>query len=55
MRRAGGGGAGVWVEMGRLEEAREWLAKALEFEAGDADITGLVKEVDGLLEKRGAK
>lgn len=39
-------------EMGRLEEAREWLGKALEFDAEDADILGLLKEVDAGLEKR---
>jgi translocation protein SEC72 len=40
------------VEMGRLHEAAEWLEKAKEFETSDADVVGLAKEVDGLLERR---
>ena len=34
------------VEMGRLDEAKEWVAKALEFEGNDADLVGLIKEIE---------
>lgn len=40
------------LEMGRLEEAKEWVSRALEFEGNEADLVGLMKEVDGLLERR---
>lgn len=40
------------VEMGRLEEARDWVARVLEFEGNDADLVGLMKELEGLLERR---
>ncbi|KAF1813517.1 hypothetical protein P152DRAFT_395225 [Eremomyces bilateralis CBS 781.70] len=40
------------VEMGRLEEAREWVGEGLEFEAGEQDLVGLLKEVEVLIEKR---
>ena len=40
------------LEMGRLDEAKEWVARALEFEGTDADLVGLMKEVDGLVERK---
>lgn len=40
------------LEMGRLEEAKDWIAKALEFEGGEPDLVGLMKEVDNLLERK---
>ena len=33
------------VEMGRWEEAGEWVAKGLEAEGNDADLKGLMKEI----------
>ncbi|KAJ9642993.1 hypothetical protein H2201_006387 [Coniosporium apollinis] len=39
-------------EMGRLEEAREWVGQALEFEAGEQDLVGLMREVEAALERR---
>ncbi|KAI9783861.1 MAG: hypothetical protein M1816_001162 [Peltula sp. TS41687] len=43
------------LEMGRLDEAKEWVSRALEFEGNEADLVGLMKEVDGLLERRDGK
>ncbi|KAI9850923.1 MAG: hypothetical protein M1838_004809 [Thelocarpon superellum] len=43
------------LEMGRLEEAKEWAKKALEHESTDADLQALMKEVDAALSKRGPK
>ncbi|KAI9885019.1 MAG: hypothetical protein M1823_003187 [Watsoniomyces obsoletus] len=40
------------LEMGRLEEAKDWVGKALEFEGGEPDLVGLMKEVDSLLERK---
>ncbi|KAI9762669.1 MAG: hypothetical protein M4579_000287 [Chaenotheca gracillima] len=40
------------VEMGRTEEAQEWVGRALEFEGSDADLVGLMKELEGLLAKK---
>ena len=40
------------VEMARLEEASEWVGKALEVEGGESDLVGLLKEVEGLVAKR---
>lgn len=33
------------VEMGRWEEAGEWVAKGLEAEGNDTDLKGLMKEI----------
>ncbi|KAI9676260.1 MAG: hypothetical protein M1829_003089 [Trizodia sp. TS-e1964] len=43
------------MEMGRLEEAKEWIGKGLELEGSEADMVGLMKEIDAQLRKRGAK
>lgn len=40
------------VEMGRLVEAREWVARALEFEGKEADLVALAREVDGLIARK---
>jgi translocation protein SEC72 len=42
------------VEMGRLEEARGWVGRALEFEGRDEGLLSLLKEIDTALEKRAA-
>ncbi|KAE9972588.1 hypothetical protein EG328_004903 [Venturia inaequalis] len=39
------------LEMGRVEEAREWVAEALEFEGQEADLVALMEEI----EKKGKK
>lgn len=39
------------LEMGRVEEAREWISEALEFEGQEADLVALMEEV----EKKGKK
>lgn len=41
------------VEMGRLEEARDWVARGLEVEGEEKELIDLVKEIDGQLEKKG--
>lgn len=40
------------VEMGRLEEARDWVAKGLEVEGEEKELIDLTKEIDGLIEKK---
>lgn len=40
------------MEMGRVEEAGEWVGRALEWES-EGDLVSLKKEIDGILEKRG--
>jgi translocation protein SEC72 len=39
------------VEMGRLEEAKEWVGRGLELEGNEADLVGLLKEIEGKLAK----
>ncbi|KAI1125814.1 tetratricopeptide repeat domain-containing protein [Nemania abortiva] len=39
------------VEMGRLDEAREWVRKGLELEGEEAELAGLLKDVEARLEK----
>jgi translocation protein SEC72 len=39
------------VEMGRLDEAREWVARGLEFEGEEKELIELLKEVEGKLEE----
>ncbi|KAH0562232.1 hypothetical protein GP486_003069 [Trichoglossum hirsutum] len=39
------------IEMGRLEEAKEWIEKALDVEE-DADLKALSKEIDRAIEKK---
>ncbi|KAI9818398.1 MAG: hypothetical protein M1827_000456 [Pycnora praestabilis] len=41
------------LEMGRWEEAREWVSRGLEFEGKDADLVSLAKEVEVIAKKRG--
>jgi translocation protein SEC72 len=36
-----------------LEEARDWIAQSLEFEASEQDLLGLKKEIDAALLKKG--
>ncbi|KAK2069453.1 hypothetical protein P8C59_004035 [Phyllachora maydis] len=43
------------TEMGRLEEAREWVGKGLEVEGEDKELVELLREIVGRLEKRGMK
>jgi translocation protein SEC72 len=44
------------VEMGRLAEAREWVARGLEFEGEEKELSELLKEVDGkLAEEKGRR
>ncbi|KAL2152322.1 hypothetical protein VTH82DRAFT_5506 [Thermothelomyces myriococcoides] len=43
------------VEMGRLAEAREWVARGLEFEGEEKELVELLKEVDAKLEEEKAK
>ncbi|MCJ1351274.1 MAG: hypothetical protein MMC33_001258 [Icmadophila ericetorum] len=40
-------------EMGKWVEAKEWLHKALEVESEDADLKGLMVEVEGRIGKEG--
>jgi translocation protein SEC72 len=39
------------VEMGRLEEAKEWVGWGLELEGNEADLVGLLKDIEGRLAK----
>ncbi|KAI0871164.1 tetratricopeptide repeat domain-containing protein [Hypoxylon argillaceum] len=39
------------VEMGRLDEAREWVRKGLETEGDEAELAALLKDVEARLEK----
>lgn len=34
------------MEMGRLEEAKEWVGKGLEMEGNEADLVALLKEIE---------
>jgi len=34
------------IEMGRLEEAKEWIGRGLEMEGSEADLVGLLKEIE---------
>ncbi|KAI9807380.1 MAG: hypothetical protein M1833_000124 [Piccolia ochrophora] len=40
------------MEMGRAEEARDWIARGLEYEGKDADMVGLMGEVEAKLKKK---
>jgi len=42
------------VEMGRLEEAKEWVGRGLELEGNEADLVSLLKEVEGKMTKSSA-
>lgn len=39
------------LEMGREEEAREWVKQGLEIEGSEADLVGLLKEIERAAEK----
>ncbi|KAK1474801.1 tetratricopeptide [Colletotrichum cuscutae] len=39
------------MEMGRLEEAREWVGKALEYEGEEGELVAQYKEIEARLEK----
>jgi translocation protein SEC72 len=39
------------LEMGRLEEAKEWVGRGLEMEGNEADLVGLLKEIDQKMAK----
>lgn len=43
------------VEMGRLAEAREWVARGLEFEGEEKELIELLREVDAKLEQEKVK
>jgi len=34
------------MEMGRLEEAKDWVGRGLEMEGNEADLVGLLKEIE---------
>lgn len=40
------------IEMGRLEEAREWVGKGLEMEGNEADLVNLQKDIEAKLKKQ---
>ncbi|KAE8440903.1 hypothetical protein EG329_006324 [Mollisiaceae sp. DMI_Dod_QoI] len=40
------------IEMGRLEEAAEWIGRGLEMEGNESDLVGLLKEVEEKTKKR---
>jgi len=40
------------LEMGRVEEAREWVGKGLEMEGNESELVGLLKEIEGKARKR---
>ncbi|ORY71328.1 tetratricopeptide repeat domain-containing protein [Pseudomassariella vexata] len=42
------------VEMGRLEEAREWVSRGLEMEGDEAELAALLKEINAKLGKETA-
>jgi translocation protein SEC72 len=42
-------------EMGRFEEGRDWVSRALEFESNDADLIGLLKETVSAMAKKNEK
>ena len=39
------------LEMGRLEEAKEWVGRGLEMEGNEADLVGLLKEIEEKMAK----
>lgn len=53
LKRGGGNGKAWWrrgkclVEMGRWEEAREWVLEGLEVEGNEEELRGLLKEIEG--------
>ncbi len=43
------------LEMGRLDEAKDWVGRALEFEGNEPDLVALMKEIENLMERREEK
>ncbi|KAH9996736.1 TPR-like protein [Xylariaceae sp. FL0662B] len=43
------------MEMGRLSEARDWVARGLEMEGEEAELIALLKEIDAKLEREKKK
>ncbi|KAL2268903.1 hypothetical protein VTJ83DRAFT_3749 [Remersonia thermophila] len=43
------------MEMGRLDEAREWVARGLEFEGEEKELIELLREVEGKLKEEKEK
>lgn len=41
------------IEMEMVEEARDWVADALTFEVGDADLTTMKNDIDAILKAKG--
>jgi translocation protein SEC72 len=39
------------LEMGRLEEAKQWVGRGLEMEGNEADLVGLLKEIEEKMAK----
>lgn len=39
------------LEMGRLEEAKDWIGRGLEVEGSEAELVALLKEVNGKISK----
>ncbi|KAI9888858.1 MAG: hypothetical protein M1814_006208 [Vezdaea aestivalis] len=42
-------------EMGRFEEAKDWVGQGLELESKDGDLIGLLKEINNILGKKGQR
>ena len=42
-----------FLEMGRLEEAREWVGKGLEMEGEEGELVALLKEIEGKITAKG--
>jgi translocation protein SEC72 len=40
------------MEMGRYEEAKEWVGKGLEMEGNEADLVGLLKDIEARATKK---
>jgi translocation protein SEC72 len=40
------------MEMGRVEEAKDWVGRGLEMEGNEADLVGLLKEIEEKTAKR---
>lgn len=43
------------LEMGREEEAREWVGRGLEVEGGESDLVGLLKEIETRIKAKAEK
>lgn len=40
------------MEMGRLDEAKEWIGRGLEMENHESDLVGLLKEIEAKVTKK---